>query len=83
MCYVLDLKVCEIYDQYFFIYCFYDLCEASLYQFNLVKKKALKYFFPLDCTSMVFAGLAKFGSSDKIKEDMDNEGSKKADSSIH
>lgn len=32
---------------------------------------------------MVFAVLAKFGSSDKIKEDMDNEGSKKADSSIH
>ena len=32
---------------------------------------------------MVLAGLAKFGSSDKIKEEMDNEGSKKADSSIH
>ena len=32
---------------------------------------------------MVFTGLAKFGSSDKSKEEMDNEGSKKTDSSIH
>ena len=52
----------------FFIHCFYDLCEASLCQFNLVKKKALKFFCPWIVPVWCLLDLQSLGPLTKLKK---------------